>query len=149
MDEDVFWDIISSFNWKKAGDDDAILRPALKRLVSMTVDDIKQFSEILAQKLYDLDGLVYASKIGHDSYKGEGQPFSVDYFLYVRCCVVANGKDIYYQVLNNTMEMPKEMDFEALLYLADDAYNKKMKTEDKKIDTKLSFETFSNVEKWK
>jgi len=148
MDEEVFWQIISSFNWKKTGDDDAVLKPALKKLVAMTIEDIKQFAEILATKLYELDGLVYASNIGPDSYKSENEFFSVDYFLYVRCCVVANGKD-YYHVLNNPKEMPKEMDFEALLYLADEAYNKKLKTEEEFIETKLSFETFSNIEKWK
>jgi len=36
-----------------------------------------------------------------------------------------------------------------ILLLADEAYNKKLKTEDEFIDTKVSFETFSNVEKWK
>ncbi len=149
MDEEVFWEIISSFNWKKTGDDDAVLRPALKKLVSMTVDDIKQFAEILASKLYELDGLVYASNIGPDSYKGENEHFSTDYFLYVRCCVVANGKDFFNHVLTNPTSMPKEMDFEALLYLADEAYNKKLKTDGEFIETKLSFETFSNTEKWK
>lgn len=149
MDEKVFWEIIASFNWKKTGDDDAVLRPALKKLVSMTVEDIKQFAEILAEKLYTLDGLAYASNIGPDSYKGEDQHFSVDYFLYVRCCVVANGKDFYYYVLNNPTEMPKEIDFEALLYLADEAYNKKLKTHGEFLETNRSFETFSNTEKWK
>ncbi|HYG38959.1 MAG TPA: DUF4240 domain-containing protein [Cytophagales bacterium] len=149
MNEEVFWEIIGSFNWKKTGDDDAVLRPALKKLVAMTVDDIKQFAEILAEKLYELDGLAHASNIGPDSYKGEDQFFSVDYFLYVRCCVIANGKDYYYHVLNTPTDMPKEIDFEALLYLAGDAYNKKLKTEGEFINTKLSFETFSNAEKWK
>jgi predicted DNA-binding WGR domain protein len=149
MDEEVFWEIISSFNWKKTGDDDAVLRLALKRLVSMTVDDIQQFAEIIAEKLYNLDGLVYASNIGPESYKGEDEFFSNDYFLYVRCCVVANGKEYYESVLSDPTQMPKEMDFEALLYLADEAYNKKMKTENEMLDTKLSYETFSNTEKWK
>ena len=149
MDVEEFWKVISSFNWKKTGDDEAVLRPALKKLVSMTVEDIKQFAEILATKLYELDGLVYASNIGSDSYKGKNEFFSTDYFLYVRCCVVANGKDYYNQVLSNPKNMPKEMDFEALIYLADEAYNKKLKTEGEFIETKLSFETFSNIEKWK
>ena len=149
MDEEVFWEIISSFNWKKTGDDDAVLRPALKRLVSMTTDDIQQFAEILAEKLYNLDGLIYASNIGPDSYTGGNEHFSSDYFLYVRCCVVANGKDEYESVLADPTQMPKEMDFEALLYLADEAYNQKMKTTDQHLDTKLSLETFSNAEKWK
>lgn len=149
MDEEVFWQIISSFNWKKTGDDDAVLRPALKKLVSMTVEDIKLFAEILAEKLYNLDGLKYAKNIGPDSYKNENEFFSTDYFLYVRCCVVANGKDYYESILADPTQMPKEMDFEALLYLADEAFNKKMKTEGEFIETKLSFETFSNTEKWK
>jgi len=149
MNEDVFWKIIESFNWKKTGDDDAVLKPALKILVSMKAEDIKQFAEILAEKLYNLDGLEYASNIGEDSYKGENDFFSSDYFLYVRCCVVANGKEFYESVLNNPTEMPKELDFEPLLYLAEEAYNKKLKTDGEFIETKYSFETFSNTEKWK
>jgi predicted DNA-binding WGR domain protein len=149
MNEDVFWEIISSFNWKKTGDDDAVLKPALKRLVSMTVEDIQQFAEILAEKLYYLDGIVFASNIGPDSYKNEDEFFSNDYFLYVRCCVVANGKEYYESVLADPTQMPKEMDFEPLLYLADEAYTKKMKTEGEYLDTKLSFETFSNIDAWK
>ena len=149
MDDDVFWDIISSFNWKKTGDDDAVMKPALKRLVSMTEDDIKEFAEILAAKLYELDGLTYASNIGTYSYGKEGGYFSVDYFLYVRCCVVANGKAFFQKVLKQPTKMPEDLDFESLLYLAPEALNKKLKTEGECIDTKLSFETFSNVEKWK
>jgi predicted DNA-binding WGR domain protein len=148
MDEDVFWEIISSFNWKKTGDDAAVLRPALKRLVSMTENDIHQFAEILAEKLYLLDGLVYASNIGNESYKGEGQFFSVDYFLYVRCCVIANGKNCYNHIIKHPTEMPKEMDFEALLYLAEEAYSRKSKSTDELPATKFSFETFSNAAAW-
>jgi len=136
-------------NIQKTGDDDAVLKPALKRLVSMTIDDIKLFAEIVTEKLFNLDGLLYASNIGSYSYKGKNEFFSTDYFLYVRCCVVANGKDYYESVIKDPTQMPKEMDFEALLYLADEAYNKKMKTEGEFIETKLSFETYSNIEKWK
>ena len=148
MNEDVFWEIISLFNWKKIGDDEAVLRPASKRLASMKIEDIQRFAEILAEKLYSLDGIEYASNIGTESYQGEDIYFSVDYFLYVRCCVVANGKDYYYSVLKNPNNMPKEMDFEPLLYLADEVYNKKTKTEDEMLETKFSYETFSNIEGW-
>ena len=148
MDEEVFWEIIALFNWKKTGDDDAVLKPAINRLVSMTIDDIYKFAEILAEKLYLLDGIEYAKNIGDESYKNDTEHFSVDYFLYVRCCVVANGKDYFYQVLQNPTSMPKEMDFEALLYLPDEAYNKKTKTEDYDYETKFDFETYSNKEGW-
>lgn len=149
MDEVVFWEVIASLNWKKLGNDDAVLRPALNKLMSMPAEDIKQFAEILAEKLYALDGLAYASNIGPDSYKGKGEYFSADYFLYVRCCVVANGEDYYHYVLNNPKEMPKGLDFEPLLYLADNALNKKLKTEGETIETKVSVETFSNGRGWK
>ena len=148
MDEQEFWSVISSFNWKKISDDDAVIRPAVKRLVSMTEEDIQEFAEILAEKLYRLDGLEYAMNIGEDAYKGKNEYFSVDYFLYVRCCVVANGKDYYYHVLDNPTDMPKDVDFEPLLYVPEEALNKKKKTEGEYIDTKFSYETFSNVEGW-
>lgn len=149
MDEDIFWEIISSFNWKKTGDDDAVLRPAVKKLVSMTVEDIYKFADILSEKLYRLDGIDYASNIGEDSYKSEDEHFSVDYFLYVRCCVVANGKNYYEEVLRNPEKMPKGYDFEALLYLPMDAYNKKTKSDDYDYDSKFNYETFSNIEGWR
>lgn len=147
MDEALFWEVIAAFNWKKTGDDDAVLKPALKKLVAMEVTDIQEFAEILSEKLYQLDGLAYASNIGPDSYQ-DGKHFSVDYFLYVRCCVVANGKEYYELVRHNPTEMPEEMDFEALLYLADEAYNQKMGTEDENLFTRLSYETYSNEKGW-
>jgi predicted DNA-binding WGR domain protein len=128
--------------------DEDVLKPAINKLVKMTIDDIYKFAEILAEKLYSLDGIEYAKNIGEFSYKNETTHFSNDYFLYVRCCVVANGKDFFYQVLQNPTSMPKDMDFEALLYLPDEAYNKKTKTEDYHYQTKFSFETYSNKEGW-
>lgn len=148
MDEEEFWKIISSFNWNKTGDDDAVLKPALKKLASMTIEDIYTFADILSEKLYLLDGIEYASNIGEYSYKNQTEHFSVDYFLYVRCCVVANGKDYFNQVLGNPTEMPEEMDFESLLYLPDEAYNKKTKTEEYDYQSKFNFETFSNKNGW-
>lgn len=148
MDEDVFWQIISLFNWAKTGDDDAVLRPAVKQLASMTVEDIYKFADILSEKLFMLDGLAFASNIGEESYTGKDEHFSVDYFLYVRCCVVANGKDYFNMVKADPTKMPKDMDFEALLYLPDAAYNKKTKAEDYDYEPKFNFETFSNVNGW-
>ena len=148
MDEEVFWEIIALFNWKKTGDDDAVLKPAVNRLVSMTIDDVFKFAEILAEKLYLIDGIEFAKNIGQYSYKNDDEHFSNDYFLYVRCCVVANGRDYYYQVLQNPTSMPKDTDFEALLFLPDKAYNKKTNTDDYSYVTKFNFETYSNYEGW-
>ncbi|MBI2410620.1 MAG: DUF4240 domain-containing protein [Candidatus Kerfeldbacteria bacterium] len=149
MNEDVFWEIIALFNWDKTGDDDAVLRPAVKKLASMAIEDIYQFADILSEKLYLLDGIEYASNIGEESYKGEDKYFSVDNFLYVRCCVVANGKDYFNRIIANPEQMPKEIDFEPLLYLPNEAYNKKTKSEDYDHEPKFNFETFSNSDGWK
>ncbi|MGC3944406.1 MAG: DUF4240 domain-containing protein [Chryseolinea sp.] len=149
MDEDLFWEVISLFDWKKLGDDDAVIRPAVKRLAGMTIEDIYEFEDIMSEKLYQLDGITYASNIGEDSYKGDDQHFSVDYFLYVRCCVVANGRDVFNYILSHPEEMPKGMDFEALLNVAMEAYNKKTRTDDYFHVTKFNYETFSNIEGWR
>ncbi len=49
MSEEVFWRIIALFNWKKTGDDDAVLLPAVTALARMSVEDIFAFDEVLAE----------------------------------------------------------------------------------------------------
>ena len=61
MDEDMFWEILDTLNWKKTGDDDAVLMPAEKRLAALPLDDIFVFDEFLAEKLYQLDEKKYAA----------------------------------------------------------------------------------------
>ncbi|MES1181218.1 MAG: DUF4240 domain-containing protein [Flavobacterium sp.] len=149
MNEIIFWEIIALFNWNEEGDDDAVIEPAVDKLAAMPVEDINQFSEILAEKLYLLDGMQYAKNIGEFSYKNDDENFSGDHFLYVRCCVVANGKDYFYQVLEDPTTMPKDLDFEAMLEVPAQAYCKKTGEEEYDYyDTKFSFETFSNKEAW-
>src|SRR3569623_345703 len=36
MSDDVFWQILGLFNWKKAGDDDAVIKPAIAALAQMS-----------------------------------------------------------------------------------------------------------------
>ena len=55
MSESGFWNLIAIFNWKKTGDDDAVMIPAVRALSRMKVEDIIAFHEILAEKLYALD----------------------------------------------------------------------------------------------
>jgi hypothetical protein len=147
MNEDIFWKIIESFNWNK-DDDDEVMKPAIKRLSSMTLEDIYHFEDILSEKLYLLDGIEYAQNMGEYSYKGDKEHFSPDAFLYARCCVVANGKEIFEIILNNPEEMLEDADFESILYLAEEAYFKKTKDDDYDHETKFNYETFSNIEGW-
>jgi len=71
----------------------------------------------------------------------------VDNFLYARCCVVANGKAYYEQVLKNPEDMPKEVTFEALLRIPGEAYQKKTGKRLVFVTT-YSYETYSNREGW-
>lgn len=147
MDENEFWNIISMFDWKYTGNDDKVLKRAINYLAKKSNDDIHKFYEILSQLLYDLDGIEYAKNIGEDSYIDENSYFSVDWFLYVRCAIVANGSTYYYEVLNNPKKMPKDMEFESLLYIAHESYKKKNNDEFDYVP-EYDFETFSNKEKW-
>jgi hypothetical protein len=148
MDENEFWRIIALFNWKRTGDDDAVLKPAIKELAKKSLEDIAAFEEIMSKKLYALDTVMHARQIGEDAYVDGEQDFSVDTFLYARCCVVANGHEFFESVLADPKEFPKDMDFEALLELANTAYELKTGKAPEFFDTSVSYETFSNQAGW-
>lgn len=147
MDENEFWNIISMFDWEYEGDDDKVLKRAINYLAKKPNEDIYKFHDILSKLLYNLDGIEYAKNIGKYSYKDKNSYFSVDGFLYSRCVVVANGREYYYKVIENPKEMPKDMEFEALLYIAHEAYEKKNDSEFDYV-SEYDFETFSNKNKW-
>ena len=146
MDEAEFWKIIALFNWEKIGDDDAVMASAITYLSEKSVQDIQIFQDILSEKLYLLDGQVYAQNIGDSAYQKDAH-FSVDNFLYARCCVVANGKRYYEHILENPEDMPKNLTFEALLYLANEAHLKKVGKKWQYVP-KWNFETFFNLKGW-
>jgi hypothetical protein len=145
--EEKFWGIIDLLDWQRSDDDAAVIEPAVHALSQMSTEEICGFAEQLAEKLYMLDGEAYACQIGRDSYKGARGDFSKNWFLYVRCCVVANGKSFYQEVLHNPKEMPEDMEFQSLLAIAAKAY--KRKTGQRfNYTTKCNYETFSNKELW-
>jgi predicted DNA-binding WGR domain protein len=146
MSDDVFWRIIGLFNWKKTGDDEAVLEPAVRALAEMSEKDIKRFEDLLAIKLHALDTEAHAREIGEDGYQPD-KYFSPDGFLYARCVVVANGPQFYESVLADPAEMPKDMEFECLLNLASTAFERKT-GEEFDHASPLSYESFSNSEGW-
>src|SRR5690606_31774209 len=109
-----FWEIIKLIDWTKEEDEERT-KPAIDFLSKKKVSEIKQFQENLSYKLYQLDTKEHAQNIGEESYKNEETHFSVDYFLYVRCCVIANGKKVFENTLRNPKKMPKNIEFESLL----------------------------------
>ena len=147
MDEDTFWDLIAQLDWDKTGDDAAVVRPVLRALVEREPDEILEFQEILAEKLHALDGRRWARESGDDVWWGEPDKLSVDEFLYTRCAVVANGREVYEGVLRDPSDMPKDREFEALLYIARDAWEERTGREYDH-DTRVSYETFSNERGW-
>lgn len=147
MDDKLFWKIIALIDWSK-DDDDERLAPAITFLSNLSEKDIEQFEENLTFKLYLLDTKEHAENIGASAFINNETYFSADTFLYARSCVVANGQTYFESVLKNPIEMPKDMDFEAILYLAEKAYY--LKT-GKELDyfTGCDYETYSNTEGWK
>lgn len=148
LDEREFWHIISMFEWRYSGDDERVLKKAINYLHKKSNDNIYRFYEILSKLLYELDGVEYAKNIGEGAYIDENTYFCPDEFLYSRCVVVANGRDCYYKILENPTEMLKDMEFESLLYIAEEAYEMKNNEEFDYV-AKYDFETFSNEDKWK
>lgn len=148
MNEIEFWKIVGLLDWDATGDDDAVVEPVVSFLSKKTVAEIFEFEEILAQKLFALDTLEHAKSIGEDAYVDDNKYFSVDGFLYSRCVVVANGKDLYDCVLNDPKEFPKDMEFEAILYIAQQAYEEKT-GEKWSYVSKTNYETFENVKGWR
>jgi len=147
FDENEFWDIISMFDWNHESADEFVVEPAICFLSKKTDSDIEAFQDILARLLYKLDGVAFAMNIGEESYVNEETYFSPDGFLYSRCVVIANGINYYTKVINDPTEMPKDLEFESILYVAHNAYKRK-NNRDFNYSTKYDFETFSNKEQW-
>ena len=143
MDNQAFWDILNLLNWKKQGNDDLVLKPAVKALSKMDVEEIHAFDEMMAEKLHALD----TRKIAALAYKNV-ENISSDDFLYVSCLALINGPEYYDKVLNLQEALDKDMEFEAILYLAQDAYE--LKTgKDYDYSTTADYESFANAEGWK
>jgi hypothetical protein len=145
--ETEFWALLELLDWDRTGDDEAVVAPVVRALSERPVTDIERFETIAAEKLHALDTEEHARRIGKHAYKGPNKPFSVDWFLYARCCVVANGRTFFEDVLANPAAMPEDIEFEALLSIASQAHELKTGEEFKFIPD-VSYETFSNKAGW-
>lgn len=150
MDNQIFWSIIEQLDWEQTSE--AILIPAALKLAKMTEDEIFLFHDLLNEKLYSLDNEKFSYNYQFKSEFTEGVQkdyFSADYFLYIRCYVVSQGKDYYEKVLNNIYTMPFEEDFEWLLALPRKAWALKKGKDDYDYFPVLWCETYSNTDGWK
>ena len=145
LTEEDFWGIIDLLDWEQS-EDARIIEPAIQKLASLSIAHILQFQEIISHKLFLLDQKKYATQIGKSSFKPNSY-FSVDTFLYARACVIANGKEAFVDVLGNPENMPKDITFEPVLYIAPKAYKRKT-SEELVYVTQHNYETYSNKEGW-
>jgi len=118
--EKTFWEIIDLFDWE---DEESTLEPAIEYLSKQDDESIFSFDEQLAQYLYDLDGI----RLGELFMKANDNYLSPDMFLYCRCMMVAQGEKYYNAIKNGSSPTEDfwEMDFEDLLYLASEAWERK------------------------
>jgi len=149
MADDSFWKLISLLDWSKTGNDDVVVEPVVTLLAALKKGELRQFHEALCYKLFLLDNQYHARNSVSSESEDWRDELSVDGFLYARCVVVANGREYYEKVLQNPASMPKDLEFEALLYLSQQAYAKKTGDEDFDYEPGCSFETYSNVDGWK
>lgn len=145
-EEDWFWQVIAKLDWEKAGTDKEVIKPVIDYLSEQSNDRIFLFQDILSQKLHALDGQDFAEEIGKNAY-GKVDYFSGDEFLYIRCAVVANGRNIYEKVLKKPSRMLKNKSFSVLLYLAERAFLQKNKVELNRLPA-YNYETFFNEGGW-
>ncbi len=136
LDENKFWELIALFK-NKDFDNEALIQS----LAVMPLKATAQFEEILAQKLYLIDGKKYAAAFYKDA-------ISVDGFLYWRCGVVAQGRDFFENFLANPAPIKNILPCESILYIAEKAY--KLKTDLPVFDyiPTHSYETYSNKDNW-
>jgi len=142
MNEERFWNIVSLLDWSKEGNDDAVIEPAVRELSRLPESAIRSFYDLLSEKLYLLDGRVYAE---HSVSPDES--ISSDLFLYARCCVVANGRDFYEEVLKKPSTFPKDLYFEAFLDIPERAWFRKTGNQMEHLP-KYIYETGFNPNGW-
>ncbi len=147
MTEEKFWELLSLLNWKWLGNDDAVVRPLVRALAMLGAEEIFAFDDQLSVKLHALDTESHARHMGDYSYRGPEEHFSVDEFLYARCAVVANGKEIFEEILANPNEFHEDAVFEAILSVAQAAFELKTGKEYNHVP-EPDYETFSNRAGW-
>lgn len=147
MSERDFWALIEKLDWSHTGNDDAVVAPLVAALADLPKTAIRHFAERLAYLLYNLDTREHAKHIGLGAFTEGGDGFSDDGFLYARCAVVANGQAVYENALATPEDMPKDIEFEALLSVASAAFEAKT-GEDLDYETGCSCESGSNVAGW-
>lgn len=137
-----FWIFIEKIDWSQKEEEDR-LKPLIDALAKTSIPTIHEFSEQLAFYLHQLDGPAY-----YEALKNQEQGLSADTFLYARCMTVAKGKAFYIDVLDEPEKMPTGEDFEALLYVDEQAFEQKTGEKYDYVPS-INYESFFNRNLWK
>lgn len=140
LTEADFWELIETVDW--AEETESAVEPLIAALAERSTADIRELDELLAEKLYALDGRRFMDHAGDEAGNSD------DLFLYARCFVVAKGKAFYESVLRNPARFPHDVDLEALLSVVAEAYLRRT-GDDYEETTHYSYETGSNAEAWR
>jgi hypothetical protein len=129
LSEEECWALINLLDWSfEDQDEEKVVAPLVEKLQSLSIANIYQFADWLSEKLWNLDTQSHAQVfLEQDDY------LSVD--------------DFYEHVLHHPAEMPAEVTFEALLYLPQEAYNRKT-GKDMVYIPPFNFETYGNQKGW-
>ena len=119
-----FWEVMDLCDWSYEEDDDKVLAPVVDFLSDKDDDYIFSFDDALYNLLHEL----YTEKI-IEQYKKKSEYVSDDDFLYTRCVALINGKEFYENIKNGISDLPCNLEFESLLYVAQNAWAKKHNTE--------------------
>lgn len=141
LEESKFWTLINLIDWKQK-ENEKTLQRLIKALVASNKAVIYQFSERLVFYLHQLDGPAFTKALETDELG-----FSADTFLYARCLAVAKGEKIYKKVLAKPEKMPVGVDFEALLYVAETAYQQKTGKPYQYVPI-INYESYFNQKLW-
>lgn len=146
MTRDRFFDLCNDVcDWDKSGDDELVVKPLVEYLSKLPDEEIFAFEDIMAELLYELDTKQnYETALKYDTHND-------DTFLYSRCIALVNGKGYFENVKKGKITEIWKMEFEAVLYVAREAWAKKhgTSTNDFPHISPLSYETGSNKEGWK
>ncbi len=147
MTDERFWQLVDLFDWDEEGNDTMVIEPTVDALSALTDEDICGFQETLHNKLFELDAEKFARHIGRESYRSQQEYFSKSWYLNVRCCAIANGEDLFDDIIDTPENMPKDLGFRAICRVAPEAYFRKTGQKLTYSPTKSS-ETFSNKAGW-